>query len=101
MPGRPTGRGPREHLLLPFVLEQPTLAPALSQPSELRVVAVLGVGVVAPDTPILRADDLGALRGDGIFETMHVRAGTAWLLDQHLARMANSAERLQLALPPE
>ena len=45
-------------------------------------------GVVPADTPILRADDLGALRGDGIFETMHVRDGQAWLLDEHLDRMA-------------
>ncbi len=67
--------------------------------SDLRVVAVLGAGVVPADTPILCADDLGAVRGDGIFETMHVRAGTAWLLDEHLARMAQSAAGLQLALP--
>jgi 4-amino-4-deoxychorismate lyase len=65
-----------------------------------RVVAVLGVGVIPPDTPILRADDLGVLRGDGIFETMHVRAGVAWLLAEHLARMARSAARMQLELPP-
>ena len=56
--------------------------------SDQRVVALLGVGVVPADTPILRADDLGALRGDGIFETMHVRDGRAWLLDEHLDRMA-------------
>lgn len=62
---------------------------------------MLGTGVVAPDTPILRADDLGALRGDGIFETMHVRAGSPWLLDEHLARMAGSAARMQLTLPPD
>jgi 4-amino-4-deoxychorismate lyase len=61
---------------------------------------VLGYGVVPADTPILRADDLGALRGDGIFETMHVRAGRPWLLEQHLARMARSATRLELTLPP-
>jgi 4-amino-4-deoxychorismate lyase len=84
---------------LPIVLEQPTLTPATSR--ELRVVALLGTGVVTPDTPILRADDLGALRGDGIFETMHVRGGAAWLLDEHLVRMAGSAARLQLTLPPE
>ena len=66
-----------------------------------RVLAVLGRGVVPADTPILRADDLGVLRGDGVFETMHVRAGRPWLLDDHLTRMAGSAARLGLALPPE
>jgi 4-amino-4-deoxychorismate lyase len=65
-----------------------------------RLVAVLGRGVVPADTPILRADDLGVLRGDGIFETMHVRDGQPWLLDDHLVRMAGSAARLDLPLPP-
>jgi 4-amino-4-deoxychorismate lyase len=64
------------------------------------VVAVLGVGVVPADTPLLRADDLGVLRGDGIFETLNVRGGRPWLLDEHLARMARSAARLDLPLPP-
>lgn len=63
------------------------------------MVAVLGVGVVAPDTPILRADDLGPLRGDGIFETIHVRDGQGFLLDQHLARMERSAALMELPLP--
>lgn len=68
--------------------------------SEQRVVAVLGRGVLAPQTPILRADDLGALRGDGIFETMHVRGGRPWLIEEHLARLAGSAVRMQIPLPP-
>jgi 4-amino-4-deoxychorismate lyase len=67
--------------------------------AELRVVAVLGVGLVPAQTPILRADDLGTVRGDGIFETMHLRAGQPWLVDQHLARMAASADRMELRLP--
>jgi 4-amino-4-deoxychorismate lyase len=64
-----------------------------------RRVAVLGRGLVPTDTPILRADDLGALRGDGIFETIHVRDGEPWQLDAHMARMAGSAVRLNLDLP--
>jgi 4-amino-4-deoxychorismate lyase len=65
-----------------------------------RVVAVLGRGLVPAQTPILRADDLGALRGDGIFETMRVRDGRPWLLAEHLARLATSAARLDLPVPP-
>ncbi|HEX6500353.1 MAG TPA: aminotransferase class IV [Micromonosporaceae bacterium] len=65
-----------------------------------RVVAVLGRGVVQPDSLVLRADDLGVVRGDGIFETVHVRDGRPWLLDEHLARMVRSASRLDIALPP-
>jgi 4-amino-4-deoxychorismate lyase len=63
------------------------------------ILAVLGVGLVPADTPVLRADDLGALRGDGVFETVHVRRGEPWLLDAHLDRMARSARRLELPLP--
>ncbi len=64
-----------------------------------RVLAVLGTGLVDPARPILRADDLGALRGDGIFESMLVRAGEPWLLEQHLARLSRSALRMDLAAP--
>ena len=64
------------------------------------VVAVLGKGVVPAETPLLRADDLGVLRGDGVFETIYVRHGEPWLLAEHLDRMANSAAILEIALPP-
>jgi 4-amino-4-deoxychorismate lyase len=67
------------------------------------LLAVLGpdlVPVLLPaDTPLLRADDLGAVRGDGVFETAHVRGGAPWLLDEHLDRMARSAAALELDLP--
>jgi 4-amino-4-deoxychorismate lyase len=71
--------------------------PDVSDPK--RVIALLGQGVVPADAPILRGDDLGVLRGDGIFEALHVRDGQAWMLDEHLARMARSAARMELALP--
>ncbi|WP_203988256.1 aminotransferase class IV [Virgisporangium aurantiacum] len=65
----------------------------------MTVVAVLGRGVVPADTPVLRADDLAAVRGDGVFETIHLRSGSLWQLDAHLDRMARSAELLEIALP--
>jgi 4-amino-4-deoxychorismate lyase len=61
---------------------------------------MLGRGRLPIDTPVLRADDLGPLRGDGIFDTTHIRDGQAWLLDEHLTRMAESAVKLELDLPP-
>jgi 4-amino-4-deoxychorismate lyase len=67
--------------------------------ADLRVLALLDEGLVPADTPILRADDLGTVRGDGIFETMHARVGQAWLRYRHLDRMAASADRMQLQLP--
>lgn len=65
-----------------------------------RALAVLGRGVLPVDTPIARADDTGLTRGDGIFETVHVRHGKPWLLDEHLTRMVGSARLLGIDLPP-
>ncbi|GAA1029690.1 aminodeoxychorismate lyase [Virgisporangium ochraceum] len=56
--------------------------------------------MVPADTPVLRADDLAAVRGDGVFETIHLRSGSLWQLDAHLDRMERSAARLEIALPP-
>jgi len=81
------------------VTPDPT-AEALPGPPGEKVVAMLGRGVVPPDTPLLRADDLGVVRGDGVFETLHVRDGQPWLLDAHLDRMARSAALMDLDLPP-
>src|SRR4051812_12174529 len=50
-------------------------------------------------TPLLHADDLAAVRGDGIFETLLVRDGQPCLLDAHLQRLAQSAELMQLPSP--
>lgn len=58
-------------------------------------------GVVAPrDRPFLRADDLGVLRGDGVFERMLVIGGQPDLFDEHLARLERSAAMMALPLPP-
>ncbi|BBX20225.1 4-amino-4-deoxychorismate lyase [Mycolicibacterium duvalii] len=52
-----------------------------------------------PTVPLLYADDLAAVRGDGIFETMLVRDGAACLLDAHLGRLAHSARMVNLPAP--
>jgi 4-amino-4-deoxychorismate lyase len=52
-----------------------------------------------PSTAFLHADDLAALRGDGVFETALVRGGKALKLDLHLERFAASARRLGLPTP--
>jgi 4-amino-4-deoxychorismate lyase len=67
-----------------------------------RVLGVLGVGVTDATAPLLRADDLGVLRGDGCFETVRVAdaaGGEIDALDAHLARLARSAARLDLPAP--
>lgn len=50
--------------------------------------------------PQLRADDLGVQRGDGVFETMHVRDGIVIEAGAHLDRMARSGELMDLTIPP-
>jgi 4-amino-4-deoxychorismate lyase len=50
-------------------------------------------------TPLLRADDLGVVRGEAVFETLRVAAGRPAFLDLHLRRLRRSAQRVDLALP--
>jgi 4-amino-4-deoxychorismate lyase len=52
-----------------------------------------------PGAPLLRADDTGVLRGDGIFERFLVTGGQPRHFEDHLARMARSAESVQLEAP--
>ena len=59
-------------------------------------VAVLGRGVVDPDTPILTADDAALARGVAAFETVRVYDGRIFALDEHLTRLRASAVRLGL-----
>ena len=51
--------------------------------------------------PTLDVRDLGAARGDGIFETIGVVGGHPQALDAHLKRLANSAAKLDLPEPNE
>ncbi len=58
-----------------------------------------GLRRVDSATPLVRADDLGVLRGESVFETLRIAAGRPAFLAAHLARLAVSADRLDLALP--
>ncbi|MEB3019489.1 aminodeoxychorismate lyase [[Mycobacterium] crassicus] len=62
-------------------------------------IVTLEGGPALSDTPLLHADDLAVLRGDGVFETLLVRDGAACLLDAHLQRLARSAELMELPAP--
>ncbi|MEE9965901.1 MAG: aminodeoxychorismate lyase [Propionicimonas sp.] len=68
-----------------------------------QLIAVMGVGVVSADLPLLAADDLGVTRGDGCFDAARVVVDTAGTrvdhLHQHLARFARSASALELPAP--
>lgn len=65
-----------------------------------RIVLLDGLRKVDPTEPVLRGDDLGVLRGESVFETLRIAAGRPARLDEHLARLAESARRVDLALPP-
>jgi 4-amino-4-deoxychorismate lyase len=67
-----------------------------SQPA---VVVTLDGELHDPSAPLLYADDLAAVRGDGIFEALLVRDGRPCLLEAHLARLTQSARMTDLPIP--
>ncbi|HEY7002944.1 MAG TPA: aminotransferase class IV [Gaiellaceae bacterium] len=62
----------------------------------LLALAVGGRGLVDPDQPILHVDDEAFLRSRAAFETARVYAGRPFKLDEHLARLAGSAARVEI-----
>lgn len=67
--------------------------------SQTGVVVTLDGEIVSPETPLLCADDLAAVRGDGVFETLLVRDGGACLVESHLRRLTHSAKLMDLPEP--
>ncbi|OBK33920.1 4-amino-4-deoxychorismate lyase [Mycobacterium sp. 1245111.1] len=63
------------------------------------VIVTLDGEVHPPGAPLLFADDLAAVRGDGVFETLLVRDGRACLVDAHLGRLTHSAKLVELPEP--
>jgi branched-subunit amino acid aminotransferase/4-amino-4-deoxychorismate lyase len=61
--------------------------------------AVSGLGVVDPARAVIAATDEGFTRGRAAFETLRVYGGRPFRLEEHLARLAGSAERLALPEP--
>jgi 4-amino-4-deoxychorismate lyase len=63
------------------------------------VVVTVDGEVLAPGAPLLHADDLAAVRGDGVFETLLVRDDRACLVEPHLQRLTQSARLMDLPEP--
>ncbi|WP_159433611.1 aminotransferase class IV [Agrococcus sp. Marseille-P2731] len=68
------------------------------------MLALLDGSIVDVTHPIVRADDLGVVRGDGVFDATLVRAGADGApqvhdRESHLDRLERSAEILQLPAP--
>jgi len=55
--------------------------------------------VVDPAAAVFSAFDLGPARGDGVFEAMLVRSGTAFKPEAHLDRLARSAALMGMSSP--
>lgn len=67
----------------------------------MRVLVFLDGTVADPDSPHIRVDDLGLMRGDGIFETVLIADGQPRELRPHLDRLARSASMLDLPEPDD
>jgi len=67
--------------------------------SEPGIVVTLDGQLHDPRTPLLHADDLAAVRGDGIFESLLVRDGRPCLIEAHLGRLTQSARLTDLPEP--
>lgn len=63
------------------------------------ILVTLADGAADGGQPVLFADDLAAVRGDGIFETLLVRDGRACGVSRHLDRLARSAAIVELPAP--
>ncbi len=66
----------------------------------MRVLALLDGTLADPDSPQIRVDDLGLMRGDGVFETILVVDGKPRELTPHLDRLDRSAAMLDMPAPP-
>jgi 4-amino-4-deoxychorismate lyase len=63
------------------------------------VVVTLDGELHDPAAPLIHADDLAVVRGDGIFESLLVRDGGPCLLEAHLGRLTQSARMADLPAP--
>ncbi len=63
------------------------------------MIALLDGSLVDPDVPLLRADDLGVVRGDGVFDVAFCSHGEVPNLEAHLDRLEASAHILGLPKP--
>jgi branched-chain amino acid aminotransferase len=63
-----------------------------------KVVSIDGV-LVAPDAAKVSVYDRGFVYGDAIFEVLRTYRGKPFVLDEHLARLRRSADRVFLRLP--
>jgi branched-subunit amino acid aminotransferase/4-amino-4-deoxychorismate lyase len=64
----------------------------------LTALAVVDGTVLPADEAMIGVTDLGLLRGDGVFEVISVYEGRLFAMEDHLRRMADSAQNLRLEI---
>ena len=64
----------------------------------LTALAVVDGTVLPADEATIGVTDLGLLRGDGVFEVISVYDGRLFAMEDHLRRMADSAQNLRLEI---
>jgi branched-chain amino acid aminotransferase len=64
----------------------------------LTALAVVDGTVLPADEATIGVTDLGLLRGDGVFEVISVYDGRLFAMEDHLRRMAHSAQNLRLEI---
>lgn len=92
----------RDYLVLVDVFADVTEVPAnaAAEPAAASANATPSAPVVLDSgLPFLYADDLGAIRGDGVFETLLVRGGHTCNTQRHEKRFVSSALMLDLPEP--
>lgn len=76
----------------------------MNQPAPVQLVAILGCGVVPPETGLVTGDDLGLTRGDGCFDALRITNDAEGLRvhhrEAHVARLGRSAALLQITDTP-
>jgi branched-chain amino acid aminotransferase len=65
------------------------------------MLAILDGATLPAEEARIPATDEGFLRGDGVFEVVRIYGGRPFALDEHLVRMAGSAQNLRLPFDPE
>jgi branched-chain amino acid aminotransferase len=62
-------------------------------------IVMIDGAVVAPEDAKVSVYDRGFLYGDSVFEVLRTYAGAPFALDEHVARLARSAERVAIRMP--
>src|ERR1700754_5132675 len=70
----------------------------MAGPTSSDALAIIDGTVLPAEEATIGVTDLGLIRGDGVFEVIALKDGQPFALEDHLRRMARSAENLRLEI---